>query len=142
MRNILNRDFFVRKKKKFQNLDAIKKSGKPIIDNNTKENDLRCEHYDFNDIDKKMKLKQNMQKIILKREIAKDLLRQIDDDMIDDDHELLIILIDQTTDLYVINVIMRLLNKAYCFGNEINNEIIEKQIKKDAKIEKILFNDS
>lgn len=124
-------------------LDAIKKSGKPIIDN-TKENDLRCDQYDFDDIDKKMKLKQNMQKnmqrIILKREIAKDLLRQIDGDMIDDDHELLIILIDQTTDLDVIDVIMRLIDKAYCFGYEINNKIVEKQIKKDARMDKILFN--
>ena len=52
----------------------------------------------------------------------------------DDNYESLINLINRTNDLNAINVIIRLLNKAYCFGDEINNEIVKKQIQKKLKL--------
>jgi len=75
----------------------------------------------------------NNQKLNLKKELAKDLLEQINE-LNENNYLSLINLIDQTNDINTINIITRLINKSYCFGNEINNKIIEKQVKKEIEI--------
>ena len=76
----------------------------------------------------------------LKRELAKNLLQQIDE-IPGTECESIIKLINTTTDVNKINIILRLINKAYCFGSEINNSIIENQIEKEADIDEFLFGD-
>jgi len=122
--------------------ESIKRSGKPIVgdlSNNKRRNilgDMTIEEFD-----KLLKLKKiNNIKLNLKQEMAKDLLSQIEE-INHKNYDSLINVINKTTDLNEINIIIRLINKAYCFGDTINNEIVEKQIKKEAEIKKMIFND-
>lgn len=56
----------------------------------------------------------------------------------DEEKHFLIKTIEQNTDINVLNIIIRLINKSYFFGNEIKNETIEEEIKKDAEIDSFL----
>ncbi|XWV25372.1 mg15 protein [Tupanvirus deep ocean] len=121
--------------------ESIKRSGKPIVGiepNNKRRNIIG--NMSIEEFDKLLKQKKmNDTKLNLKRELAKDLLSQIDE-IKHKDYDLLVNIIDKTSDLNEINIIMRLINKAYCFGDTINSGTIEKQIKKEAEIDKIVFN--
>ena len=74
----------------------------------------------------------------LKRRLAKNLLQQIVE-IHDSERESLIKLINTTTDINIINIILRSINKSYCFGSEISNSVIENQIEKEAEIDEFLF---
>jgi len=121
--------------------ESIKRSGKPIIGiemNNKRRNILG--NMTTEELDRLLKLKKiNEQKLDLKKELAKDLLHQIDE-IQGNNYDSLMNLIDQTNDINNINIITRLLNKTFCFGNEINNEIVKKQIENEIEINRILFN--
>ncbi|XWV26675.1 hypothetical protein QJ857_gp0385 [Tupanvirus soda lake] len=121
--------------------ESIKKSGKPIVGDvsrNKRRNiigDMTVEEFDKLFKQKKM----NETKLNLKRELAKDLLSQIEE-INHKDYDSLVNIINNATDLNEISIITRLINKSYCFGNKINNQIVEQQIKKETEIDKMLFN--
>jgi len=121
--------------------ESIKRSGKPKIGfetNNKRRNILG--NMTIDELDRLVKLKKiNTQKLNLKKELAKDLLEQINE-LNESNYLSLIKLIDETTDIKTINIITRLVNKSYCFGNEINNKIVEKQVMKEIEINNLLFN--
>ncbi|XWV26788.1 hypothetical protein QJ857_gp0263 [Tupanvirus soda lake] len=121
---------------RFLVLNAIRKSQKTVIDSNKKNKNSWSDRYDFDDIEKKIKL--NIQKINLKKEMAKDILEKIDE--IDDiEYESIIKLIDDTTDINVLNIIIRLLNKTFCFCDDFNSDVLEDKIKNENEINEILF---
>jgi superfamily II DNA or RNA helicase len=125
---------------------AIKRSGKNIVNHNIILNtDIETNNEDMKKIlagitieELHARAKQKTQ-INIKKELAKNLLLQIND-LENKECKSLINLIDQTNDLKMINIIIRLLSKTYCFNNEISNEIIKKQIEKEAEMEKMIFN--
>jgi len=121
-------------------LNAISKSGKPIIgDNKTKTNKIIFkEGYTLKDVVKEMnQKKENNKKMLIKKELAKYLLRELNE-ISKNEYISLVETINNAIDIDTLNIIIRLLNKTYCFGNEFNNEIIKKEIKKDALINKMI----
>lgn len=125
-------------------IEAIKKSNKPIIDKyNTKTHNIDLkEGYTMEDVIRKMNHKKELsKKINIKKELAKDLLQKIEGIKDNRGNEFCSIhnTIDKTTDINYLNIIIRLLNKSYCFGNKINEKVIENEIKKEEEINKLLF---
>ena len=116
--------------------DAIKKSGKTII-NGT--NNKTMETPENETLKKLTEVYNNNIRILgPKRELAKNLLQDIDE-IHGSEYESIIKLMNDTTDVNRINTISRLINKAYCFGSEINNSVIENQIEKETEIDEFLF---
>lgn len=76
-------------------------------------------------------------KLQLKKEIAKDLLQNMEE-ISKNDYLLLSDKINQINDINALNIILRLLNKSYCFGDDFNEEIIQTEIKKDKIIDLLL----
>ena len=74
----------------------------------------------------------------LKRDIAKNLLQKFDN-INKNEFNLLNTMINQTTDVNVLNIINRILCKSYCIGSEINCKIIQEQIQTETQIDKLLF---
>ena len=121
-------------------MESIKNSGKPMGGTNTNTNNITRNiigDLTIDELDRLLKLEEK--KINLKRDIAKYLVERIKK-INKYDYDSLIKLINETTDLNVLSVIIRLLNKAYYFGGEVNDEMVEKQIKKEAAIDKVFFN--
>jgi len=77
-------------------------------------------------------------RIIIKKELALHLLKQIDD-LNKNEVESLMEIIKNINDAKILNIITRLLNLTFCFGNKIDNQVIINKIKNDAEAEKILF---
>jgi len=133
------------KKHFYNNRDLIIEAKKHTNNNNKKPNhknklkNILKDGLTIEDIDRKLKLKKiNDQRIRLKKEIAKDLLQNINE-INDSDQKSIIKLIDQTTDINILQIIVRLLDGAYCFKNNINNNTIQIKIKKEDEKNKLLF---
>jgi len=133
-------------KNKFSNnkhliIEAMNKSGKPIMEDcETKSNEIKFkEGYTLESVicDMNQK-KENMKRIAIKKELALDLLKRIND-LDKNEVESLIDTIENTNDIKILNIITRLLNLSFCFGNEINKETIQNKLQKDTEAEKILF---
>ncbi|AUL78462.1 mg15 protein [Tupanvirus deep ocean] len=122
-------------------IEAMEKSGKPIIDNyKIKTNPIRLkEGYTMEDVIREMnQKKENAKRMVLKKELAKDLLDQLDE--IDkDENKLLSAVIENTQEIDTLNLIIRLLNLSYCFGDEINNNLVQEKIKKNIEEENFIF---
>ncbi len=115
--------------------ESIKNSGKPIMGEkiyNEHENTLGL---DPDELDRLLKI--HKEKLELKKTIAKYMLDQIEQ-ISNTKYDTLIKLINQTKDVDAINIIVRSLNKAMCFGDDISEKIIENQIKMEADIKEIL----
>ena len=74
----------------------------------------------------------------LKKEMAKDLLKNIENNIAAKDYKILLDMISLETNTDTLNIINRLLSKSFCFNNKINSKIIEKELEKDALIEEII----
>ena len=80
----------------------------------------------------------NLKKLIkLKQEMAMELMREMEDDMSASDYRMLITMIDNTFDIDDMNIITRMVRKAYCTGCKINRQIIEKQIEDETIIDEL-----
>jgi hypothetical protein len=104
-------------------------------------NNILKDGYTIEDVDREIKLrKQKDQKLNLKKELAKDLIQKLDE-IENSEYNLLIEMINNIDidSINNLNIIIRLLNKSYCFGGELNNEVINNEIKKEEEINKILF---
>jgi len=122
-------------------IEAMYKSGKPIMEyDNTKSNKIKLkEGYTMKDVVREMnQKKENTKRMNIKKELAKDLLKQLDNI---DKNEIksLIDTIETTQDINMLNTITRLLNLSFCFNNKINKKIIQQKLQKDLEVEKILF---
>lgn len=113
-------------------LEAKKHTDKGIKNNNHKNNlkNILKEGYTIEDIEKR---------INLKKEIAMHVLSELTNDMNKIQYKSLINTINQTTNIKILSIIIQLLNRSYCFGDKIDNEIIQNKIKYTAQIDKILF---
>jgi phosphopantetheine adenylyltransferase len=109
----------------------MKKTGNQIIDNyniETLEPELK-EGYTMERAIKIIEQKKELaKKIHINKEIAMDLLQGLDN-INKDEIQSIEKLIDQTKDMETLNIIIRSLNKAYCFHNELNSKILENKIK-------------
>ncbi|XWV26660.1 hypothetical protein QJ857_gp0400 [Tupanvirus soda lake] len=81
--------------------------------------------------------KEKSRRLNLKKEMAKNLMQQMEE-ISKNDYLALASHIDQISDGNVMDIILRLLNKSYCFGNDFNSEIIKKEIEKDTQINLLL----
>lgn len=141
------RNLITHLKKHFYNsrqlvLDAKKNTDKNNIKikKNINYDHVLKEGYTLEDADRIIKQKQQKtHRMHVKKQIAKDFLQKMDE-ISKKDCLLLANSIDQINDINVLNIILRLLYRSYCFGNEFNNEIIENEIKKDAEIDFLLNN--
>jgi len=123
-------------------IEAMQKSGKTIVQNKSKNKskNILKDGLTIDELDRLLKIrKKNSQKIILKKEIALDLLEELINDMNDAQYLSLIDVIEKTCDIPTLNIIIRLLDKSYCFKNKINYDIIQDKIKKEEEINKIIF---
>ncbi len=109
--------------------EAVKKSGAPIKGINNDASNSWMNEYDFEDIDKKIKI------INAKKQSATNMLEYIDHI----DHKTLIKIINTAQNLEEINVIDRLIMRSIIDKNDINENMIRQQIKKDMEINKIIF---
>lgn len=109
--------------------EAIIKSGAPIEGCQNEKTDSWMDEYNFDDIDKKIQL------VNLKKDSAKSILEYINHI----DHETIIKIIDTAQNLNEVSIINRLLIRSLIDKNNINEEIIKKQIIKDNKINKLIF---
>ncbi len=121
-------------------LDAIKNSGKPIVENNSKSNDKNNkswnERYNIDDIDKKIKFKKfEANRINLKKEFANKIMTMLEDI----DYESLKNVVDQTNSHHEIDIINRLLIKSFLMNDTIDKKIIKDKIQEDHFINKLLF---
>ncbi len=78
-----------------------------------------------------------LKKLNLKKELAMDLLSKIIDSG-KDEYQLLAEMINKFKEIDVVNIVIRLLAKSYCFGDEINETIINNKIKEEIEIDKML----
>ncbi len=102
--------------------------------NNNQNTQPWLDKYDVDDIDKKIKLKKlETEKFNIKKELA---LYTLDKTNIN--NETLKNIINETTDIEIINIINRLLIKSFCLNENLDENIIKKQIKKDAIMNKFL----
>ena len=114
--------------------DAIKKSGKPIIDTIThsKTKNILRHGYTEQIIDDLIKLKKNS---------ALDLLNRIRDDITKEEYHLLATRIHKINNIKILNTIIHLLNKSFCFADPINDTILTNKInnlpKEEAFLKKI-----
>jgi len=90
----------------------------PNVNNSNITSDhLWCDCYDFDDTDNQIKLnKQNLCKINLKKELAKDIIDSIDY-LSDTNYDSIVNYVDQTTDVDTLDIIIRSLNKSYCYNH-------------------------
>jgi hypothetical protein len=122
-------------------IDAIKRSGKPIIENNNNNKNVKNlpwnERYNIDDIDKKIKLKkQEIKKLNLKKEFANIIITILNVT----DHESLFDMVEQTTNCYDIDVINKILIRTYIMKDKISKEIIKSKIEENTLMNKIIFN--
>jgi len=110
-------------------LDAKKHTEKHVTNNNHKNNykNILREGLTIESID---------QKITLKKELARTLLKN--NKMIsNEDFESMIYLIDETSDISILNIINNSLNHSLYHKTKINSNIIQKKILKRAEMEKL-----
>ena len=87
------------------------------------------------DVDRQLKI--NEQKITLKRELAQALLKNQKRISVED-YESIVNLIDETSSIKNLSIIINSLNHSYCFGSDISADTIQKKIVKEAEMEKML----
>lgn len=90
--------------------------------------------YVINDMNRK---KEMSKKLNLKKELAKNMLQELDE-LGTDEYQYLFDTIDKITDVDILNLIIHLLNKSYCTRCEINNKIVDNEIKKEEIINNLL----
>ncbi len=109
--------------------EAIIKSGAPIEGIKNDNSSSWMNEYNFDDIDKKI------EKVKSKKDSVRNMLKYINHL----DHETMIKIIDTAQNLNEISVINRLLIRSMIDKNDINEETIKQQIKKDDKLNEIIF---
>jgi hypothetical protein len=110
-----------------------------INNHKNKSRNVLKEEYIAKDVDKQIKLKnENLQKINLKKRLAIDILEKLED-FDDNEYQLLADKINKITDINVIKVVIRLLNRTYYSNEKINEKVIQHEIDKDNVINKLLF---
>jgi hypothetical protein len=124
-------------------LNAIEKSKKPIIN----KFDIIQNKVDFKngmtleDVVKKMDQKKELSvQLKLKKELAINTLQKLNE-LNNKEYKSIFDRINQTTDIEIINIINRLLNKSFTFKNKINNDIINNQIDIETEISNFLFDE-
>ena len=113
-------------------LDSIKNSKKPIKEvnaKNTTKNILK-DGLTIEELDVLLTTKK------IKKELAMHLLNQSNNNKTQ--HKLLSEIIGKTTDVNILNIIIRALTKTICFGDDINSELIKNNIDKEAEINELL----
>jgi len=134
------------KKHFYNNRNLVIEAKHQTENNKTKSNNCKNklknilkDGFTVEDVDKIIKLKKiNDQKIILKKEMAKDLLYKLDE-INNIEKEPTIKFIDQVTDINILKIIIRLLSKTYCFRNNFNTKMIQSEIIKEEEINNFLF---
>ena len=113
--------------------NAIKESGKPVIDNyNIKTNKIGLkEGYTMEYVIEQMNQKAELEKkkINLRKEIALYVLNLIDS-LNNVEYDDIVYIINITANIKEMDLIINLLGDSYCFGIDINTNIIQKQIEK------------
>jgi len=90
------------------------------------------------ELDNLLKLKkERLKRIEPKKKMALDLLGQLEE-LKEDDHKLLSEIIEKTTDIRTIEVIMRLLMRSYCLGESITNNVVDEKIKIEAAVNEFI----
>lgn len=117
--------------------EAIKKSGKPIrkpelikLDTNTYliPNELF-----------RLCSSENNHKLAVNKEIAKDLLIELADKIDPSEYQIIFDMVNREIDINIIKIIIRLLDKLYCFDSEINKTIINQKITQEQEMNMLML---
>ncbi len=126
-----NRDMIIKTRKIFENNNTS-----PSLDDIDDET-LELEKISQRKIEIEKRKKLENEKISIKKELALYVLDKTNNI----DHQSMRDIINETTDINVIDVINRLLMKSCCLNKELDGTIIKKQINEDALMEKFLLTD-
>lgn len=115
-------------------LEAKKQTEKKIMNNH--QNDYTNILKDGITIDE---IEKKLEQVSFQKEIANYLLKKLDTDINGHQYVLLFNTIDKTSDINILNFIIRLLTNSFYLGDDINIDIIQEKIKKEAEIDKFIF---
>jgi len=104
--------------------------------NKNKLEDILKDGLTIKDVEKSIQIKK---RINLKKEMAINMLNELIENINKKEYKLLINIINQTDNIKDLSTITHLLGKSYCFGNKINNKIIQDKINESTINDKILF---